>query len=115
MKSLGENARGVIVTQVTPAPKSLTTQLGQELGKLAKHEGMTVSYSAMEGYMAAKVLVEGLRRAGPNLTRERFIQALESIRDYDLGGVVVSFGPKDHTGSEYVETTIIGKDGRFRR
>ena len=40
---------------------------------------------------------------------------LESIRDWDMGGVDISYGPNDHTGSEYVELTIIGQDGKFRR
>jgi branched-chain amino acid transport system substrate-binding protein len=69
----------------------------------------------MEGFVSAKVLVEGLQRAGRNLTREGFVHALESIRKEDLGGLMLTYGPTRHTGSEYVELTIIGKDGRFLR
>jgi branched-chain amino acid transport system substrate-binding protein len=61
------------------------------------------------------VLVEGLRRAGRNLTREGFIQALESMRKLDLGGLMVDYNPNDRTGSEFVELTMIGRDGRFIR
>ncbi|HEY8605705.1 MAG TPA: ABC transporter substrate-binding protein [Noviherbaspirillum sp.] len=115
VRSLGANAQGVIVTQITPPANVLTTQLGQELQALAKQHGIVASYAAMEGYVAAKVLVEGLRRAGRNLTREGYMQALESIRNHDFGGIAIGYGPTDHTGSEFVEATIIGKDGAFRR
>jgi ABC-type branched-subunit amino acid transport system substrate-binding protein len=115
VKSLGEYAPGVVVSQITPAPHLITSKLGQEYKIAAKASGATVSYAAMEGFMAAKVLVEGLKRGGKKLTRESFIHGLESIRNWDMGGVDISYGPDDHTGSEYVELTIIGKDGKFRR
>lgn len=112
---LGADGIGVIVSQVTPAPHLVSSGLGQEFKIAAKASGATVSYAAMEGFVAAKVLVEGLQRAGRNLTRERLIHALESIRHADLGGLMVSYAPDDHTGSEYVELTMIGKGGHFIR
>jgi ABC-type branched-subunit amino acid transport system substrate-binding protein len=115
VKELGAAGAGVIVTQVTPAPHLVTTPLGQEFKLAAKASGATVSYAAMEGYVNAKVLVEGLRRAGRNLTREGFIRALESMQRVDLGGILITYGDNDHTGSEFVELTMIGKDGRFIR
>lgn len=115
VKELGSAGVGVVVTQVTPAPHLLSTALGQEFNSAAKGSGITVSYAAMEGYLNAKVFVEGLRRAGPKLTREGFVRALESMQRVDFGGVLVTYGPKDHTGSEFVELTMIGKDGRFVR
>jgi hypothetical protein len=63
----------------------------------------------------AKVLVEGLRRAGRNLTREGLVRARESMQRVDFGGLMVTYGPNDHSGSEYIELTMIGKDGRFVR
>jgi len=69
----------------------------------------------LEGYFNARVLVEGLRRAGRNLTREGFISAIESIHDYELGtGQTVSFGPENHQGMERVYFTRL-LDGRFTR
>jgi branched-chain amino acid transport system substrate-binding protein len=115
VKSLGEHAAGVVVSQITPAPQVVTSKLSGEFKIAAKASGATMSYAAMEGFIAAKVLVEGLRRGGKKLTRESFIRGLESIRNWDLGGLDVSYGPDDHTGSEYVELTIIGQDGKFRR
>lgn len=115
VKSLGPLGAGVIVSQITPAPHLMSSTLGQEFKLAAKASGATVSYAAMEGFVAAKVLVEGLRRAGRNLTRDGFMQALESIQKVDLGGLMITYGEKDHTGSEFVELTMIGKSGTFVR
>jgi ABC-type branched-subunit amino acid transport system substrate-binding protein len=115
VKELGPAGAGVIVTQITPAPHLLTTRLGQEFNAAAKLSGATVSYPGIEGFVNAKVLVEGLRRAGRNLTREGFVRALESMQRVDFGGLMVTYGPNDHSGSEFIELTMIGKDGRFVR
>ncbi len=115
VKDLGAAGYGVIVSQITPAPHLLTTPLGQEFHSATKNTKVTMSYAAMEGFVNAKVFVEGLRRAGRNLTREGFIHAMESMQRVDFGGLMVTYGPHDHTGSEFVELTMIGKDGRFVR
>ena len=83
---------------------------------LAKAKGMTeVSPAMLEGFAAAKVLVEGLRRAGPKPSREKIQTALESIQKFDLGGLDISYGPDDHTGLDFADLSIIGTDGKFRR
>lgn len=63
----------------------------------------------------AKVLVEGLRRVGRQLTRDGAIRAMESMQRVDFGGLTATYGAGDHSGSEFVELTMIGKDGRFVR
>ena len=65
--------------------------------------------------MAAKVTVEALRRAGPQPTREKLIAALETMGDYDLGGVSVRYNPTSHIGSRFTELTIVGRDGKLFR
>jgi len=60
-------------------------------------------------------LVEGLRKAGPRLTRDRFIGAMETLASYDMGGIVVSFSPTSHNGSTFVELTVVGKGGAILR
>jgi ABC-type branched-subunit amino acid transport system substrate-binding protein len=115
---LGDAAPGVIITQIVPYPWNVGMPLGKELQQAIRENpesGATVSYTAMEGLVYAKVVVEGLRRAGRNPTREGFIQALESMRGYDLGGITVSYGPRDRAGSSYIDITIIGRDKLFRR
>ncbi len=58
--------------------------------------------------------VEGIRRAGPQLTREKLLVALDSIQSYDLGGYIVSFTPTNHNGSSFVGLTILGHDLAFK-
>ncbi len=114
IKSLGEHARGVIVSQVFP--QSLTYPLVKEAHDLARAKGMNeVTPAMLEGFAAAKVLVEALRRAGPKPTRERVQAALEGLQKFDIGGLEVSFSPKDHTGMDFADLSIITADGKFRR
>lgn len=115
IKSLGEHSRGVVVTQVFPYERSYAYGFIKEAGALARDRKMELSPAMLEGYTAAKVLVEGLRRAGPNPTRAKLLAALESIRSFDLGGLEVSYGPDDHTGLDFADLSIIGADGKFKR
>jgi ABC-type branched-subunit amino acid transport system substrate-binding protein len=116
IKLLGDHARGVIVTQVFPNERSVTYALIKEAQELAKAAGMEgVSPAMMEGYAAAKVLVEGLRRAGPNPTPVALRRALESIKDFDMGGLKVSYSPTNHTGLDFADLSIIDASGRFMR
>jgi ABC-type branched-subunit amino acid transport system substrate-binding protein len=118
VNELGDAAHGVVVTQIVPYPWNVGMPLGRELAAAIRESpelGGVVADAAMEGMVFAKVVVEGLRKAGKNPTRETFVQALESLRGYDLGGLTVSYGPRDHAGSNYIDITIIGKDKTFRR
>ncbi len=92
-----------------PIVKEYKQQLEAATGK---HD---YSFTSLEGFTAAKVLVEGLRRAGNELTRGKFVSAMETIHDFDLGGYWVHFSQASHNGSKFVELTVIGKDERFLR
>jgi ABC-type branched-subunit amino acid transport system substrate-binding protein len=116
VSQMGAFAHGTVVTQVFPAERSLGAPLVKEAYDLAKAKGMNgVTPAMLEGYAGAKVLVEGLRRAGPNPTRQKVRDALEGMNRYDLGGLEVSYGPRDHTGLEYSDLSIIGPNGKFQR
>ncbi|WP_313303171.1 ABC transporter substrate-binding protein [Diaphorobacter sp.] len=115
IKSLGEHARGVIVTQVYPGERSSNYAMVREAQDLAKANGKEVSPAMLEGFAAAKVLVEGLKRAGPKPTRERLLSALDGLQKFDLGGLEISYSPEDHTGLDFADLSIIGPDGKFRR
>lgn len=116
IKLLGEHARGTIVTQVFPNERTRAIPMVREASDLAKAAGMSaISPAMLEGYAAAKVLTEGLKRAGPQPTRQKLRDALESIRRYDLGGLELSYGPNDHTGLDYADLSIIDSNGRFAR
>jgi branched-chain amino acid transport system substrate-binding protein len=116
IKSLGDNARGVIVTQVFPYERSIAYGLVKEAQELSKAKGAgDISPAMLEGFAAAKVLVEGLRRAGAKPTREKIQAALESIKKFDIGGLEVNYSAEDHTGLDFADLSIIGTDGKFRR
>ena len=112
-----KEARGLGISQVVPFPYQPNLPVVREFHRaLRKHApDEAVNYTNFEEYLGAKVLVEGLRRAGPNPTRERLMTALESLKDFDLGGITVSYGPQQRIGSRYVEITVIGVDGKLRR
>lgn len=115
-KSLGDNGRGMIVTQVFPAERSIAYPLVKEALELAKAQPQSeLSPAMLEGFAAAKVLVEGLRRASPKPTREKIQAALEGLRKLDIGGLEVGYSPDDHTGLDFADLSIIGTDGKFRR
>ncbi|MBX3625865.1 MAG: ABC transporter substrate-binding protein [Rhizobacter sp.] len=114
---LGREARGIMISQVMPSPFSTTSALSREyLAAVAKAGGdATPNYSSMEGYVAAKVFAEGLKRAGRNPTRDSFITAMESIQNLNLGGFPVNFGARDHVASHFVELSMLTEDGKVRR
>jgi branched-chain amino acid transport system substrate-binding protein len=116
IKSLGDHGRGVIVTQVFPYERSIAYPMVKEAQELAKAKGRNgVSPAMLEGFAAAKVLVEGLRRAGPKPSREKIQAALEGMRKLDIGGLEISYSPTDHTGLDFADLSIIGSDGNFKR
>ncbi|MDY7001453.1 MAG: ABC transporter substrate-binding protein [Thermodesulfobacteriota bacterium] len=119
-RRLGGRGENVFVTQVVPPPQSPESRTllwgsGEYIDLLEKYfPDEKPNAVGLEGYINARVLVEGLRRAGLNLNRERFIDAVESIRNFSLGiANTLSFGPRDHQGFERVYFTQF-KDGRFR-
>jgi branched-chain amino acid transport system substrate-binding protein len=120
VKALGEQARGVIVSQVLPPERSFGTPMVKEAHDLAQARGANapeITPALLEGFAAAKVLSEGLRRATATgqLNRTGLQRALESLNRYDLGGLELSYSATDHTGLDYADLSIIGADGRFRR
>ena len=115
-EALGKDGRGVMISQVVPFPWSPLTPIVKEYLDLAKRSGnVDVNFSSLEGFIAAKVLVEGLRRAGKDPTREKFVSAMESMSNYELGGFAVRFSPENHNGSQYVDLSMIGREGKFIR
>lgn len=115
VKSLGPYAHGTVVSQVFPHERSLAAPIVKEAADLARARGVELSPSVMEGFAAAKVLVEGLKRAGANPTRESLTAALNGMQRLDLGGMELSYGPNDHSGLDFVDLAIVGADGRFTR
>lgn len=111
---LGDDGRGVQISQVVPFPWSdvnpIVRDYQKRIGGPEKY-----SFTSLEGYVAAKVLVEGLKRAGKNPTRESLVDGLASMGRFDLGGFSVTYTPTDHNGSNFVDLTIISRGGTFKR
>ncbi|MBI2307696.1 MAG: ABC transporter substrate-binding protein [Rhodocyclales bacterium] len=113
-----EAAKGLAITQVVPDPGGRSIPLIREIqDNFAKFkpQDVTLNHTLIEGYLGAKILGEGLRRAGPNPTRRKLRDALEQIRDYDVGGQYISYAPDNHVGVHYVDITILNKEGRLLR
>jgi ABC-type branched-subunit amino acid transport system substrate-binding protein len=115
VKSLGDLAYGVVVSQVLPSERALGTPLVKEAADLAKAKGVELTPASLEGFAAAKVLVEGLRRAGRDPTRASLKAGLETFNHVNIGGLELSYSPTSHTGLDYADLSIIGSDGKFRR
>lgn len=117
LEDLGAMARGVMVSQVMPYPYSASTPLAGEYLAAMQAAGLRAppSYSSMEGFVAAKVFAEGLRRAGRNATRESFLGAMYDMQNLNLNGLTLSFSPQRNTGSTFVEMTMLTEDGRVRK
>ena len=110
-----KHAHGLGVSQVVPYPFMPAMPVVREYQRLLKQYAPNelVNYTSFEQFLGAKVLVEGLRRAGPRPTRAGVIKALESMGNFDLGGTVVRYAPDNRIGSRYVEVTVIGGNGKL--
>lgn len=112
---LGDQGTGVVVAQVVPPYSRSSIAIVREYqAAIEKSLGKKdFSFTSLESYIGAKVLVEAVRRAGANPTREGVMKALDSMQGYNVGGYVVDFSPTNHNGSKFVELTAISKAGRF--
>lgn len=116
VKALGPEGVGVVVSQTSPFPFSATNRVVQEYQKVMKEMGVkNLSFASILGFINAKVFVDGLKRAGRDLSREKLIEAFETMGRIDYDGVALNFSKTNHLGHRYVELTVISKDGRFLR
>jgi len=118
VKVAGEqNARGLVIAQSVPFPFTATLPLVTEYQKLMKQYAPQepLSFSTLEGFVAGKITVEALKRAGKNPTREKVLHALNTMGEYDLGGVSVNYSPKERRGWGQIDLTVIGPNGKLLR
>lgn len=110
-----KNAHGLGISQVMPYPYMANMPVVREYQTLLKKYAPKelINYTSFEEFVGAKVLVEALRRAGPKPTRAKVVKALESMGNYDTGGITVSYSPDNRIGSRYVEVTVIGSTGKL--
>lgn len=114
---LGKEAAGIVVSQVMPSPYTAARPIAREFAQAVRKAGgnARINFSSMEGYLAAKVLTEGLRRAGAKgITRDGLIHGIESIGSQSFGGFAAQFSPSNHVASKFVELSMLTGDGRVR-
>jgi ABC-type branched-subunit amino acid transport system substrate-binding protein len=114
---LGKDGAGVVVSQVVPSPYSAARPIAREFVEAVRKVGgdAQANFSSMEGYLAAKVVTEGLKRAGTRVgNREGLIQGIEAIGSQSLGGFQVHYSATDHVASGFVELSMLTGDGRVR-
>lgn len=118
IEALGPTSRGTLVTQVMPYPFKSSGRLAVQRDY---HDAMqaigneSFNYGTMEGYIDARVLVEGLRHAGATINRQTVQAGLESIGTMDLGGFAIGYAPQNHNASSFVEMTVLGAGGTILR
>lgn len=115
-QDIKKDAAGVVISQVVPYPWNSAMPVIAEYQAAMKKIGATeYSYASLEGYVAAKVMVEGLKRAGPNPTPDSLHKGLESFKTLDIGGIAVSYRPGEHRGLTFSELSMLKADGRYLR
>jgi ABC-type branched-subunit amino acid transport system substrate-binding protein len=118
IKTAGESkVRGIVIAQAVPFPFSATLPVVSEYQKLMKQYAPSepLSFATLEGFVAAKITVEALKRAGPRPTREKVLKALTGMGEHDLGGVYVKYSPQARDGWGGVDLTIVGNQGKLLR
>ena len=115
-RELGADGAGVYVTQVVPFPTdtSLPVVAHYQQALAAVDPESTPGFVSLEGYLAGRLVAEGLRLAGPNPTREGFLNALQKAETVNLDGFLLRYGPADNQGSDQVYLTTIDSQGRFQ-
>lgn len=113
-KVLGADSKNVIVAQVMPSIDSSTMPVVQDYRKAVKKAGtVAASGFGLEGYISARVIVDGFRRAGRDLTRQKFVAAMEGMGVTNVGGFPLRYVRSDHGGSQWVGIAIINEKGKL--
>ena len=109
-------AQGVIVTQVVPAVDGHSSVVLDYKSALSKYfPGEPPDYVSLEGYVASSILVEALKRNGPQLDTERLVDTFENLHDFDMGlGTLVTFGRSEHQGVHKVWGTELDATGHYQ-
>ncbi len=115
LAQLGDAASGLALTMVVPDPHRGRLQLVRDYQAAMRAQGASeFSQGSLEAYVNARVLLEGLERAGKDVTQAKLRTALAGIRQWDLGGFMVDYGGQPpFVGSRFVDLGVLGGTGRF--
>ena len=116
-ESVGALARGTMVSQVIPSPRAanqIAVPLVKECAEQLKAlNGGSLNYTSLESCVAATVLVNALKKAGPKVTRESLLQTMGTLGRVDMNGYTLTYSPTNHHGSTWVELTMLSRGNRF--
>lgn len=117
VKRIGkEHAHGLGIARVVPDPvnrRSVIAREFQDVARLMRAGKFDHTQAELEGFIAAKVIVEALKRCGSDPKPATLKAELEKTRNFDVGGFLIGFSPQDHSGSKFVDVGILGSDGRM--
>jgi len=112
-----DKARGIVLSQSVPFPyvpsRPVITEYQADMKKYA--QGEALSFPSLEGYLAAKIAVEAVRRAGKAPGRAGVLQALSNMGEYNLGGMYVNYSAGQRTGWGGVDLAIINSAGNLQK
>jgi ABC-type branched-subunit amino acid transport system substrate-binding protein len=115
-EELGDEGEGVVVTQVVPFPEQSNIPLVARYQKAMKDSNTSAEFGfvSLEGYMVGQLLLQALDYMGPDINRDDLVSTIRQTGTFDLGGVVLSYGPDDNQGMDQVFLTEIQADGEFK-
>ena len=111
-QELGNDARGIGISQVVPYPWNDTIGVVRDYQRLLDKQKDKFSYYGLEGYITARLMTEALKKLGKDVSREKLVTTLEGMQNFDLGGFKVNYGANNRLGSRYVELTVVGAGGK---
>ena len=111
-QELGNDARGIGISQVVPYPWNDTISIVRDYQRLLDKQKDKFSYYGLEGYITARLMTEALKKAGKDVTREKLVSTLEGLQNFDLGGFKINYSANSRQGSRYVELTVVGAGGK---
>ena len=115
-KELGEDGKGVVVTQVVPFPGDTSLPLVaryQEALKAANPDAQ-IGFVSLEGYMVGRLVIEALEKVKGPVTRAGLLSTIKEVGTFDLGGITLSYGPNNNQGMDRIFLTMIQADGSFK-
>jgi branched-chain amino acid transport system substrate-binding protein len=115
-KELGEDGKGVVVTQVVPFPGDTSLPLVARYQKALKaaNPDAQIGFVSLEGYMVGRLVIEALGKVKGPVTRAGLLSTIKEVGTFDLGGITLSYGPNDNQGMDQVFLTVIQADGSFK-
>ena len=116
-EELGSDGAVIYVTQMVPSPDdtSIPVVAGYQAALIAYEPDATPSFVSLEGYLAGRMAIAGLRGCGRDLTHDCFVNAIRGKQSVDIDGFLLQYGPEDNQGSDAVFVTVLGEDGNYRQ